>query len=147
STNKEVREQLGQMARAEVCFNYLGQVADEEDLPFGRVSEPSGARRSLRGQNLHRHDIHAVISAGQLSLSWSYSQNIHQRETIEKLANEYIEQLRLLIAHCQSLEAGGYTPSDFPLAELTQEWLDTAALGGWKIEDIYGLSPLQQGLI
>jgi hypothetical protein len=29
-----------------------------------------------------------------------------------------------LIAHCQSPTAGGFTPSDFPEAELTQQELD-----------------------
>jgi hypothetical protein len=33
--------------------------------------------------------------------------------------------LRALIAHCQLREAGGYTPSDFPLAEVEQDQLNT----------------------
>lgn len=32
-----------------------------------------------------------------------------------------MESLRSLIAHCQSAEAGGYTPSDFQDAELSQD--------------------------
>ena len=34
-------------------------------------------------------------------------------ETIERLAESYVEALRTLVAHCQSPDAGGYTPSDF----------------------------------
>jgi hypothetical protein len=35
-----------------------------------------------------------------------------------------MEALRLLITHCRSPEARGYTPSDFPEADLSQKELD-----------------------
>jgi non-ribosomal peptide synthase protein (TIGR01720 family) len=62
--------------------------------------------------------------AGQLQLNWTYSENVHRRATIEKLAQEFIKALQTLVAHCQSPEAGGYTPSDFPEADLSQVELD-----------------------
>jgi hypothetical protein len=37
-----------------------------------------------------------------------------------------MEALRELITHCQTPDAGGYTPSDFPLAQLDQDELDRA---------------------
>jgi hypothetical protein len=40
------------------------------------------------------------------------------------LAHEYIEALEAIIAYCLSPEAGGYTPSDFPDIEFSQEGLD-----------------------
>ncbi|MCC5610231.1 amino acid adenylation domain-containing protein [Nostoc sp. CHAB 5834] len=50
-----------------------------------------------------------------------------------------------LIRHRLSFD-GSYTPSDFPQAKLNQEQLDL--LGAkFAIEDIYCLSPLQQGLL
>jgi non-ribosomal peptide synthase protein (TIGR01720 family) len=57
---------------------------------------------------------------------------------VEKLARSFIEELRALIAHCQSPEAGGYTPSDFPLANLGQEQLNNvfARLGEEEFEAI-----------
>src|SRR5918996_2307571 len=42
-------------------------------------------------------------------------------------------------------EAGGYTPSDFPLARLDGQAL--TRLPAKNVEDIYPLSPLQQGLL
>ena len=42
---------------------------------------------------------------------------------------------------------GGLTPSDFPLAGLTQEALDRLALPPAEIEDLYPLSPMQQGML
>jgi NRPS condensation-like uncharacterized protein len=56
-----------------------------------------------------------------------------------------LEALEALIAHCQSPEAGGYTASDFPLARLGEQTL--TRLPARDVEDIYPLSPLQQGLL
>jgi hypothetical protein len=52
--------------------------------------------------------------------------------------------LRELIEHCKSPEAGGYTPSDFPLAGLDQAGLDHLLDGEREIEDVYPLSAMQQ---
>jgi len=40
------------------------------------------------------------------------------------VAHRYIAALEELIAHCLSEGAGGYTPSDFPLAHVSQDDLD-----------------------
>ncbi len=36
----------------------------------------------------------------------------------------FLEALREIIAHCRSPEAVGYTPSDFPDVELSQEEIE-----------------------
>jgi non-ribosomal peptide synthase protein (TIGR01720 family) len=68
--------------------------------------------------------INGLIASGQLRLEWSYSENIHQRSTIENLGQSFVEALRSLITHCQSPEAGGYTPSDFPQMQFSPKELD-----------------------
>ena len=66
---------------------------------------------------------------------------------MEALAEGFLAELQVLIEHCLAPGAGGYTPSDFPLARLTQGELD-ALLGGERgIEDLYPLAPLQQGML
>ena len=69
--------------------------------------------------------MNGIVLDGRLHMMWSYSEHVHRRPTIETLANEFIRTLRELIAHCRSPDAGGYTPSDFPLANLSQDELDT----------------------
>ncbi|WP_244592181.1 condensation domain-containing protein, partial [Azospirillum palustre] len=51
-----------------------------------------------------------------------------------------------LVAHCES-SAGGLTPSDVPLAGLTQGQLDALSLPARELEDLYPLSPMQQGML
>ena len=54
---------------------------------------------------------------------------MHHRATIEAVAKDTMESLRILVEHCQSPEAGGHTPSDFPLAGLDERSLQR--LAGW----------------
>src|SRR5262249_18849548 len=47
------------------------------------------------------------------------------RKTIQSLAQRFIEALEQLIAYCRLPHVGGYTPADFPLAQLNQVQLDS----------------------
>jgi non-ribosomal peptide synthase protein (TIGR01720 family) len=69
-------------------------------------------------------ETNAAIVAGRLRVNWSYSDTLHNRSTIEATAAAFEKALIKLIEHCQSTEAGGFTPSDFPEVELSQEELD-----------------------
>ncbi|HWK54156.1 MAG TPA: amino acid adenylation domain-containing protein, partial [Hyphomicrobiales bacterium] len=54
-------------------------------------------------------------------------------------------ELQAVIAHCDDNSA--VTPADFPLVTLTQAQLDALPLPPHAIEDIYPLSPMQQGML
>ncbi len=145
----QVAERLRTMPQAEVVFNYQGQfdnILPEKSI-FARASESVGPIHSSRGNRRHLLSVNGGISNGQLQLVWTYSQKIHRRITIERLAERFLGALRSLISHCQSPDANGYTPSDFPYAGLDQFQLDRIAGKDRKIEDIYTLSPMQQGIL
>ena len=72
---------------------------------------------------------------------------IHDSVTIEKLAQEFREELKALIAHCLSTKAGAHTPSDFPLARLSQTQLDELLQTRKDVADLFHLSPMQQGML
>ncbi len=119
-------EQLQGLPQAEVLFNYLGQtdqVMSQSSL-FAPAQESAGSARSLRGGRVYLLEVVAIVVGGQLQVNWTYSEAIHQRATVEKLANSFIKALRSLITHCQSPESAGFTPSDFPQAKLNQQDLD-----------------------
>jgi non-ribosomal peptide synthase protein (TIGR01720 family) len=65
-----------------------------------------------------------MILDGKLQCIWEYSTNVHDQTTIAGLAQDFMTDLRTLITHCQSPEAGGYTPSDFPSMDFDQQELD-----------------------
>jgi len=115
---------------APVSFNYLGQFGRQAapeaggPTPFEPAAESSGLAQSPRAARSHRLDLNGGISAGCLRLEWTYSAARHRRATVERLAGDFAQALRDLIAHCQAPQAGGHTPSDFKLAKLDQRKLD-----------------------
>ncbi len=89
---------------AEVKFNYLGQFDQQQTKSslFNPAPESKGISRCLQGNRSHLIDINGIVTNGQLKLDWTYSKAIHHQQTIENLANSFIEKLQGLITHCQS---------------------------------------------
>jgi len=111
---------------SEVRFNYLGQTDQllGDDGWFSLATESSGMARSPQNHRTTLLEINAWVKAGELQVSWLYSNAIHQPETIQALADDFISILRQIINHCLSTDSGGFTPSDFPQMQLGQGELD-----------------------
>jgi len=126
SRDEQLRERLREMPSAEIRFNYLGQFDQSigEESMYSLAPESAGPNRSPRDKRITKLVINGNVIGGRLHVTWTFSENTYNRSTIEKLAQDYIEALRELIEHCRLPEAGGYTPSDFPEAALSQEELD-----------------------
>jgi non-ribosomal peptide synthase protein (TIGR01720 family) len=161
-SDRQVKARLEALPKAEVVFNYLGQLDQTlaQSALFAPARESAGMTRSPRQQRSHLLEINASVEGKQLQSAWAFSTAVHRRETIERLAEGFVRALRELIAQSRSTGAHCYTPSDFPLVSLTQEQLDRLigecqweapgpsipASGRRQIEDIYPLSPVQQGM-
>src|SRR6202008_3870271 len=87
------------------------------------------------------------VYGGELSVGWTFSEERFDSATIEALARDYADELAALIAHCLTPGVEGLTPSDFPLAGLSQAQLDSLPLPAAQIADIYPLSAMQQGML
>lgn len=137
SGEQEIRQRFSCLPKTEVIFNYLGQfdqILLESSL-FSLAKESSGSSHSLQSKRTHLLEISGGIYQGNLEIRWTYSNKLHRQTTVELLAQKFIEAVRSLIAHCQSPDAGGFTPSDF--ADFQQSQWDqtdldaiTAAVGG-----------------
>ncbi|WDD36951.1 amino acid adenylation domain-containing protein (plasmid) [Nostoc sp. UHCC 0926] len=126
SEDSSVTAQLQTLPQAEVRFQFLdhfNSVVSESSL-FKLVNQTVGADLNSQGNWRYLLDINSFVLEEQLQLELYYSEHIHQQATIEQLAQGFIEALRSLIVHCQTTTAGGYTPSDFPKANLNQKDLD-----------------------
>jgi amino acid adenylation domain-containing protein/non-ribosomal peptide synthase protein (TIGR01720 family) len=126
SREEEIVERLRAAPQPEVSFNYLGQFdqALPETSPFRPAEESAGPLQSPRGDRSHPLYFSGNVAGGQMRLTCVYSRNLYRRATIEELTGNIAEALRSIISHCQSAEAGGFTPSDFTLARLDQRRLD-----------------------
>ncbi|MDZ8084001.1 MAG: amino acid adenylation domain-containing protein [Nostoc sp. DedQUE12b] len=154
SQDAEIAAQLQAFGQAEISFNYLGQFDQLLNTSswMQLASESAGHSQSLQNNRAYLLDINSIIAGERLQIEWIYSTNIHQHTTIATLAQDFVKILQGLIAHCSSPESRGYTPSDFSLVKLNQLELDQllASLGktnSKNIEDIYPLSPMQQGML
>ncbi|MBE9216801.1 amino acid adenylation domain-containing protein [Plectonema cf. radiosum LEGE 06105] len=124
--NPSDRFQLQTFPQAEVRFNYLGksdQILSESSL-FKLSNQSAGNSRSLQSNRRYVLDINGFVLGEKLQLEWTYSNQIHQRSTIEHLANEFIKMLRSFINNSQFTGAIKYTTSNFPNAEFSQKELD-----------------------
>jgi amino acid adenylation domain-containing protein/non-ribosomal peptide synthase protein (TIGR01720 family) len=146
----EVRDPLASLPHAGLIFNYFGQldqVVAGSSL-FRPAQESAGPERHPLQTRPYLLEVSASVRAGRLSTFWIYSENRHERSTIEALGGRFVAALRRLIDHCLSPQAGGYTPSDFPLARLDQPRLDRLVdAAGGRLEDLYPLSPMQEGML
>ncbi|MFD7712390.1 amino acid adenylation domain-containing protein [Streptomyces sp. NPDC059786] len=141
---------LADAPQPQVGFNYHGQWdagdADGTGLyravlpPAGRDTDPDAPRPYLL-------DITGVVQGGRLELGFTYPPGVYDESTVRELAEQTRTALREIVAHCAEPEAGGRTPSDFPLAGLTQDRLDRLVGDGRRIADVLPLTPLQSGML
>ncbi|MDX2592029.1 non-ribosomal peptide synthase/polyketide synthase [Streptomyces sp. WI03-4A] len=131
----------------QVCFNYHGQWEAGDGRDFTPAGEVPG-RDIAAGEPLdHLLDVSAVVAGGELEITWHYSDQVHDEDTVRALADGMTRALVAITEHCARPGAGGRTPSDFPLARLDQDRLDRLAGDGRDVEDILPLTPLQEGML
>ncbi|WP_213289371.1 non-ribosomal peptide synthetase [Bradyrhizobium sp. sGM-13] len=144
------RKVLAQLAEPQIVFNYLGRFDGSVGASslFGFALESAGASRGAAAPLRGWLNITGLVREGRLHLSFGYGRKRYRRETVERLAKLYETALRELVAHCCS-GAVGLTPSDVALSGLDQADLDRlgTTLDLRSIEDIYPLSPMQQGML
>ncbi|MEV7872734.1 amino acid adenylation domain-containing protein, partial [Streptomyces sp. NPDC088124] len=138
-----------------ISFNYLGRLdmaagGGADDWYRSTTLNPGG-EHSTRENRPHLLDITAGLLDGRLVFSWHYSAGLHREETVQALVDDFAAQLSAFVTHCAEPEAGGCSPSDFPLARLTQSEVDRIVRGNGRaaqdIEDVYPLTPLQSGML
>ncbi|MGH6649419.1 amino acid adenylation domain-containing protein, partial [Aquabacterium sp.] len=142
------RTTLHALPKAHVLFNYLGQfdASFDADAMWRPALERAGATMSAEVCQTHDFSVNGQVYEGQLKLEISYSAARHERTTVQSWANRFEQELAALIEHCTT-GAQGLTPSDFPLASVTQAQLDKLPVPPSNVEDLYPLAPMQQGLL
>ena len=153
------RAALEALPPAQLAFNYLGQfdASFGEDALWRPAAESAGTTMDPQARMAHALTVNGQVYQGVLQLSFRFSGKRHRRETIAQLAEHFRAQLEQLVTLCVSGAAGttGVTPSDFPLAGLSQQQLDALLpslplllpVSAAQIDDIYPLSPMQSGML
>ncbi|MBT2297900.1 amino acid adenylation domain-containing protein, partial [Pseudomonas fluorescens] len=144
-----VRAELAALPAPRITFNYLGQFDRQFDdgALFVPSSEGSGAAQHARAPLANWLTVEGQVYGGELSLNWGFSERMFKRQTIETLAADYLAELGALIEHCCAVDTPQATPSDFPLARISQTQLESLPVEAGQLDDLYPLSPMQQGLL
>ncbi|MGC7103140.1 amino acid adenylation domain-containing protein, partial [Amycolatopsis lurida] len=139
-----VRERPGLDRDPRISFNYLGQ--RESGTGFGRVLPVNGDNHPDE-LNDHLVDVVAEVRDGRLQVNWVFAGAALDADAVADVAGAFADALRALVEHCARPDAGGCSPSDFPLVDWDQSTVDRVLGDGRGVVDVYPLTPMQQGMV
>jgi amino acid adenylation domain-containing protein/non-ribosomal peptide synthase protein (TIGR01720 family) len=132
----------------QINFNYLGDFGDGRsngEAPWSFSEETHGPRITGEWHRSQLLDVTGIVVSGRLGISLSYSNKQYKPSTMERLSAAFRKHLEALIAILSGIAKPGLTPVDLTYKELTVDQLLDLNRDG-LIEDIYPLSPLQEGM-
>ncbi|MGY0499068.1 amino acid adenylation domain-containing protein [Nocardia sp. FBN12] len=143
----------------QIGFNYLGRISagdvadtltDHSWLPTADWGEPV-AEQDPALPAAAVVDINALATSTDAGLalraSFSYASEILDEESVRELADDWTAALTILAEHLRDPAAGGLTPADVALVQVTQPELDTWHSERAHLTDVVPLAPLQLGLL
>nr|WP_089299344.1 non-ribosomal peptide synthetase [Actinoplanes regularis] len=144
--NAETSTELDGLRSAQIGFNYLGRFSDNADGPDGRQRDwqPTAGGRGGGGTGNDIPVMHPLEAMGvvrdlsegpHLSLVLSWAADLMEEPTIRELLDLWASALTGLVIHTADTGNGGYTPSDFPLVDLSQDELDDFEAAAKQIEE------------
>ncbi|MCX4718330.1 condensation domain-containing protein [Streptomyces virginiae] len=115
----------------EIGFNYLGRFPMGGDAPWdaapGHDFALDDADEGL--PMAHVVEVNAAAHEGPdgltLSATWTWAGNAIPGSRVHDLAQEWFTMLRAVVTHAARPDAGGLTPSDVSLVQVSQADLDT----------------------
>ncbi|WJM11231.1 amino acid adenylation domain-containing protein [Paenibacillus sp. PK1-4R] len=135
--------------RPEICFNYLGQFdGDVITDAFESSAYGTGSSIDPTHPKAYKLSMNGMVIGGELVFTCEYAADTYRRELVEDWMARYTAQLRQLIAHCTQQTHSEKTTSDFRLVDVEpKEASDLQQTYAYKVQDIYPLTPMQEGML
>ncbi|PCK23143.1 non-ribosomal peptide synthetase [Bacillus pumilus] len=131
-------------ATPQMSFNYLGQLDQtDSETRLYLADERNGHVHDPKAERQHLIDVYGYVGNGQLQMNFMINRELLQHEDVHLLPERFKEKMEDILMHCVETR-GGFTPSDFPMVQLTQEQIDELPD---HVVDVYPLSPMQQGML
>ncbi|MFD1990026.1 amino acid adenylation domain-containing protein [Paenibacillus nicotianae] len=109
-----------------IRLNYLGDFDGfEVENVFELAEEWAGADIGTNNAFAVNMDIYAMVKKEQLCLNLTFSNQKYNLQKMERLIQNWHDQLIMIIEHCSKQHIAVYTPSDFETISLDQEELDS----------------------
>ncbi|RAR86040.1 non-ribosomal peptide synthase protein (TIGR01720 family)/amino acid adenylation domain-containing protein, partial [Paracidovorax anthurii] len=142
------RDMVAALPRPQVLFNYLGQLDGSFEVggAWQPAPESAGSSQDAESPLGVEFAVNGQVLDGLLSLSVTYSAARHDPAGVRAWMAGLHEELLVLVEHCTG-GARGFTPSDVPLAGLTQSQIDRLPVDPDHLQDLYPLSPMQHGML
>ncbi|WP_406359393.1 amino acid adenylation domain-containing protein [Streptomyces sp. NBC_00715] len=150
---------LAALPQPQIGFNYLGR-ASAADLPEhlrGAGFTPDTGHQDLIAADdpdmpvLSALEINAVAAptdeGDELSAYFGFATGVLTRPQVAELADLWVKALTALAHHTTTEGAGGLTPSDVPLAEVSQPQIDTWEQRLGPLDQVWPVTPAQSGML
>ncbi|GJF34550.1 hypothetical protein KNE206_72500 [Kitasatospora sp. NE20-6] len=143
---------LADAEQPQLLFNYLGRfTATGAPWTAAAGGDAITATADPGLPAAHALEVGAFVHDGpdgaELSVSLTWPRGVLTEDAARDVADRWFAALDALAAYAARPDAGGLTPSDVPLAGVTQPVLDRLAAAHPGTEDVLPLSPLQEGLL
>nr|WP_271220665.1 non-ribosomal peptide synthetase [Streptosporangium carneum] len=124
---------LAELGQAQIGFNYLGRFVVESVTDAKDWEEVAEASSVVRGHDPRMPLTHPVVvnasthdgaHGSELVASWTWAGLLLTEDRVRDLAETWFRALEALVDHVERPDAGGHTPSDVALAELSQSEID-----------------------
>ncbi|MBM0274422.1 non-ribosomal peptide synthetase [Micromonospora tarensis] len=125
-------KELAELPAPEILFNYLGRLATGDgSAPWVPLADAmhlsSGVADTMPVS--HPIEINALVEdtpdGSRLTAAWTFPAALFARADIEEIAEDWFAAIEGLVRHSLDPSAGGYTPSDLALVDLSQDDIES----------------------
>jgi len=142
-----LHREAGRSSGARISFNYLGQFdTDLRGRSYEIAEEGKGSEAWEGMERRYDWEVSGMIRGGELEMRLRYSREQYGEETVGVVMERYGQQLRRLIVRCAGWGREEVTPWDLSYKGMSMEELE-GLQGRYELEDVYGLSPMQAGML
>ena len=136
-----------------VSFNYLGSFhSTKENHAAGWHVEFEGNLDTVSSENHDGGkylDVNGWETEAGMCFSFDFNTAYLSDEDVKQIAYVFCTQVERITKHCASVQPPVFTASDYGFSQLQQQELEEIVMtyGKEQIEDIYPVSPLQEGFL
>ncbi|MFG2647895.1 amino acid adenylation domain-containing protein [Streptomyces sp. NPDC048436] len=154
--NPDTAPVLAASPAPQIGFNYLGRfTADATNGPVApwQLAGGEAIGGSIDPDTPALHILEAIAAVQdtpegpELAVTLSWPSGVLDESEAAELGRTWEQILAGLAAHTADPAAGGHTPSDFPLLDLTQRNITELEATVPELVDAWPLSPLQEGML
>ncbi|WP_269321363.1 amino acid adenylation domain-containing protein [Rhodococcus sp. UNC363MFTsu5.1] len=143
----------------QIGFNYLGRMGGGEEqavgTPVGWLPAPAGELSVSAAPDpdlpaAAAIDINAEVSGDRLTARFAFPQGLLTRDEVDEFAQLWARAAQAVVAWAVPAEGQRrqvFTPSDLPLVRIGQAEIDRLERRYPSLEDVWSLTPLQQGMV